>query len=308
MSDQEKYTRLGLLSALAAFLMWGVLPLYFYVLQSVAPDLMLAHRIVFSLITGLALFVIGGGWGEARSVLANRKLLGTLFFTGALIGSNWLIYIWAVQNGRVIEASLGYYINPLVSFALGAVLFGERFSRLQMLAIVFAALGVLNQTVFVGQFPFVGLFLCFTFAAYGAIRKTVAVDGRLGFVLETALLAPFAIAYLIWKAVEGAPILPDSGGLILLLALSGFITALPLILFAVAAKRLRLSTLGVMQYIGPTIQMLIGVIVFREAFTSAHAITFLLIWAGVLLFSISAWRMDRRQRVSGAAGAVLDKK
>lgn len=308
MSDQERYTRLGLAAALGAFLMWGVLPLYFYLLKSVPPDLMLAHRILFSLVTGFVLFQIGGGWSGARAVLADRRLLFMLFVSGALIGSNWLVYIWAVQNERVIEASLGYYINPLVSFALGALLFGERFSWVQLFAILLAALGVMNQTLVVGQFPYAGLYLCFSFAFYGAIRKKAAVDGRLGFLIETSLLAPLAAGYLVFKGAAGASILPDGAELIVLLAMSGLITASPLILFAIAAKRLRLSTIGVMQYIGPSIQMMLGVWVFNEAFTLSHAVTFGLIWAGVILFSVSAWRADRRQRVSGQGGAALIEK
>ncbi len=297
MNDKPEDRQLGLIMGLSAFVMWGFLPLYFYVLDDVPPDMMLAHRAVYSMITGAGLILIGGNWRQMESLLADRRSMWLLLLSGTLIGGNWLIYIWAVQNDRVIEASLGYFINPLFNFLVGAVLFGERFSKLQLLAILLAALGVANQTLNVGQFPYVSIMLCLTFGFYGAIRKFVPVDSRVGFTMETTLLAPFALGYLVFQWSRGVQIYPDGTGHIVLLLMAGILTAAPLIFFALAARRLQLSTIGVMQYLGPTIQLLLGVFLFKEAFTTDHMITFGLIWAGVGLFNYSAWRAERRARI-----------
>lgn len=287
--------RMGLLAALSAYVMWGLLPLYFKTVQSVSPDAVLAHRVAWSLPTGLLLVIVAGRYRDIATVLSNRCNFQLLLLSGALIGFNWLIYIWAVNNEKVMEASLGYYINPLFNFLFGALLFGERFSKLQFVAIALAALGVLNQTLNVGSFPWIAMSLCLTFAVYSIIRKYVEVDGRVGFVIEVLLLAPFAIAYLVYLWSRGAPFLAEDVSVSVWIALSGIITAAPLIFFSIAARRLRLSTIGILQYIGPSLQFALA-LYFGEPFKAAHAITFGLIWVGMGLFSYSLWRQDVQAR------------
>ena len=292
--------RLGFVASLSCFLMWGVMPLYFIILKAVPSDVLLAHRILWSLPTGLLLLLMAGRLGRLIEVFKSPRVLAWLGASGLLIGLNWLIYIWAVHQERVLEASLGYYINPLLSFLLGAILFGERFNRLQVGAMLLALLGVLNQWLVVGVFPWVALVLCLTFGIYSVIRKKIQIDSRVGFTLEVLLLTPMSLIYLGYMWRMGEPLFPPSAFEIILLLLSGIITAAPLILFAVAAKRLNLSTIGLMQFLGPTLQFIIG-LYFGETFTSAHAITFVLIWSGVGMFSYALWRREHRSRVVQAA-------
>jgi chloramphenicol-sensitive protein RarD len=211
-----------------------------------------------------------------------------------MVAVNWTIYIWAVANGRVLEGSLGYFINPLITFLFASMFFGERFRPLQLAAVGIAAAGVLNQTLVVGQFPWISLSLALSFAVYGVIRKRVVVDGRVGFGWEAIWLAPAAAAYLMFFLQPGVAAFGDgSVSFVTLLVLLGPVTAAPLILFAIGARRLRLSTLGVLQYLGPTLQFFIG-LAYGEPFTPAHAVTFALIWTGVILFTVSTWRAERR--------------
>ncbi len=297
--SQSSDARLGLMSGLAAYVLWGLLPVYFHFLLSVSPDLMLAHRIAWSLPTGILLVLAARRWSETLKVMMDWRKLRYLALSGMLIGVNWLVYIWAVHQERVMEASLGYYINPLLNFLVAAMLFGERFNRLQMVAMVLAALGVVNQTVNVGAFPWVAMVLCLTFGAYSVIRRQVQVDSRVGFLMEVLLLAPLALAWLWRTGASGASIWPATSLELTLLVAAGAVTAAPLILFALAAKRLRFSTIGMMQFIGPSLQFVLA-LAYGEAFTPAHAVTFMLIWVGVGVFSFAAWRADRKVRRAAA--------
>ncbi len=270
---------------MAAYSLWGFLPLYFQFLGAMPPLTILAHRIVWSVPTALILVAAAGKLGEFTGLTRQPRLLFTLLGSSLAIATNWTIYIWAVTNHRVLEGSLGYFINPLVVFLFAALFFGERFKPLQLVALGIAALGVLNQTLVVGQFPLVSLSLAFSFAIYGAIRKTTAVDSRVGFGMEALWLAPFALIYLLFFLPAGtAAFGSGEPGFIALLVLAGPLTSLPLMLFAIGARRLRLSTIGILQYIAPSIQFGIALIM-GEPFTQGHAVTFGLIWAGVLLFT-----------------------
>jgi chloramphenicol-sensitive protein RarD len=254
----------------------------------------LAHRIVWSVPTAILLVMFAGKGQELWALRRQPKILYPLFGSSLAIAANWTIYIWAVTHDRVLEGSLGYFINPLITFLLAAVIFGERFKPLQLAALGIAGLGVLNQTLVVGQFPWISLSLAFSFAIYGAIRKHVPVDSRVGFAMEAIWLAPVAIAYLLFFLPQGVSAFGDGGfGLVSLLLLAGPVTAAPLILFAMGARRLRLSTIGALQYIGPSLQFLIG-LAFGEPFTPGHALTFGLIWLGVVVFTVSASRAERR--------------
>lgn len=287
-------TRNGLLAAAGAYGLWGFLPIYFKLLGHTPPLLILAHRIVWSIPTALLLVAAAGRLGEVLAAIRNPRLLWGLLASALTVAVNWIIYIWAVTEGRVLEGSLGYFINPLITFLFAALFFGERFNRLQVLALGFALLGVVNQAVVVGAFPWVALSLAVSFALYGVIRKRLPVDSRVGFTVETLWLGPAALAYLLFFVPEGVPAFGDGGpGLAALLVLAGPVTATPLILFAIGARRLRLSTIATLQYLGPTLQFAVA-LGYGETFTLAHAVTFGLIWTGVSLFTIAAWRNERR--------------
>jgi len=280
-------TRAGLFAAMAAYGLWGFLPLYFQFLGDMPPLVILAHRIVWSVPTALVLIVAAGKWGEFAGVFRTPRMLLTLLGSSIAIAANWTIYIWAVTNERVLEGSLGYYINPLIVFLFAALFFGERFRLLQLLAVGIAAAGVVNQTLVVGEFPWVSLSLAFSFAIYGAIRKTTNVDSRIGFGMEALLLFAPALAYLVFFLPPGiAAFGSGEPGYVTLLLLAGPLTATPLILFAIGARRLRLSTIGILQYIAPSVQFVIA-IAMGEPFTPGHAVTFGLIWTGVLVFTLA---------------------
>jgi chloramphenicol-sensitive protein RarD len=280
-------TRAGLFAAMAAYGLWGFLPLYFQFLGDMPPLVILAHRIVWSVPTALILVIAAGKWGEFAGVFRAPRMLFTLLASSIAIAANWTIYIWAVTNHRVLEGSLGYYINPLIVFLFAALFFGERFRPLQILAVGIAAAGVLNQTLVVGEFPWVSLSLAISFAVYGAIRKTTNVDSRIGFGLEALWLFIPSAAYLFFFLPSGVAAFGSGDpGFVTLLLLAGPLTATPLILFAMGARRLKLSTIGILQYIAPSVQFVIA-IAMGEPFTPGHAVTFGLIWTGVLLFTLA---------------------
>jgi chloramphenicol-sensitive protein RarD len=290
--------RNGLFAAMAAYGLWGFLPLYFQFLGDLPPLVILAHRILWSVPTALVLILAAGKWGDVIALFRNPRLLFTLLASSLAIAANWTIYIWAVTNHRVLEGSLGYYINPLIVFLFAALFFGERFKPLQIVAVGIAALGVLNQTLVVGQFPWVSLSLAISFAIYGAIRKTTPVDSRVGFGIEAAWLALPALLYLALFLPAGASAFGSGEpGLIGLLVLAGPLTATPLILFAMGARRLKLSTIGILQFIAPSVQFVIG-IAMGEPFTPGHAVTFVLIWIGVITFTLAGRQAPVRVRTA----------
>lgn len=297
--------RLGFFCCLGCYTIWGALPLYFRALDHIQPSEMLAHRIIWSVPTGLILIVIARNWKDLRAALT-RKHVMWLSVSALVIGINWLVYIWAVSQERVMEASLGYYINPLVNVLIGAVFFSERLRMAQWLAVGLAGVGVAVMTVALGYLPWVAVVLCLTFAFYSVIRKQVQVDSRAGFVVEAALLAPLAMIWLGWFVAQpDGRLFGDGGWDIPLLLAAGPITATPLILFAIAAKRLRLSTIGMMQYIGPTIQFLISVYVFKEAFGLTHAIAFGFIWSALIVFTADSLMGDAKARRLARAASSL---
>ncbi|MEL7452644.1 MAG: EamA family transporter RarD, partial [Pseudomonadota bacterium] len=279
-----------------AYVIWGVLPLYFKWLAHISPELMLAHRVAWSLPTGVILLLVARQFRALQKAVSPARL-GWLALSSLLIGANWFVYIWAVGEGRVLEASLGYYINPLVNVAIGAVFFSERLNRVQWSAVGLAAIGVLVMTLALGHIPLVALFLCFSFAGYSLIRKQVAIDGRAGFVVEAALLFPLAGLWMLqFDAGGGAVWGTGSMSDVLSLLAAGPITAVPLILFALAAKRLSLATIGMMQYIGPTLQFALALFIFGETFGLTHAVAFGFIWAALIVFSADGLRAARTAR------------
>lgn len=291
---REETRDLGLAGAgfaLGAFTLWGVLPAYWKALANVAPPEILAHRVIWSLLFTLALTAALGRFHELRAALATRRNWLALFASGILIAANWGLFIWSVSVGRLVEASFGYYINPLVNVALGVLLLGERLSGLQRIAIGVVTLGVLVLGIGSGTTPWLPLALAATFGAYGLVRKLTPVSSLAGFTVETALLTPLALGYLLVLGdTDTGHLGPADPRTSALLVLSGVVTALPLIWFASAAKRLSFSTLGIIQYLSPTISFLLAVLVYGEPFTPVRAFAFACVWIAVGLYSIDLAR------------------
>lgn len=295
--DAARERRAGLIYGLSAYLLWGVLPLYFKALVHVSPGEILAHRIIWSLIFLVVLVVLWRRWPSVKTALANRKVFLTLVASAILIAVNWLVYIMAVVSGHVLEGSLGYYLNPLVNILLGVALLGERLSKAQVFATGLAAAGVAVLAIGAASGLWISLTLAASFAVYGYLRKIVAVDALEGLSIETALLAPVALIWILYLDSSGA------GGLgawsnvtVLLLVLGGAITAIPLLLFTAAARRLPYSTMGFLQYIAPSLQFLFAVVLFGEALTTAHLICFGAIWTALAIVSVDGWRRAIRSR------------
>lgn len=288
--------RRGLLLGLAAYGIWGLFPLYFKAIQQVPALQIIAHRALWSALFGALLLLVWkhpGWWRELRD---NPKRFAVLAASGALIAANWLTYVWAVNNGRMLEASLGYYINPLVNVLLGMLLLGERLRRLQWLAVGLAALGVAQQVWQVGSLPWVSLALAFTFGFYGLIRKLAPVAALPGLVVETLLLLPAALLFLALgpnAASSQASFWSTSEALWLVAA--GPITLVPLICFNAAARHLPYTTLGFLQYLAPTLVLLQAILLFGEHFDPSKLLAFVCIWAGLLIYSLDAWFRLRRR-------------
>ncbi|NIR30508.1 MAG: EamA family transporter RarD [Gammaproteobacteria bacterium] len=293
----------GVLAALGAFGIWGLAPLYYKAVAAVPAPEVLAHRVFWAMVLLCLALALGGRGHQIRQELRDPQRLRFYPVTAALVSVNWLTFIWAIQNDRVLEASLGYYINPLVSVVLGVVFLSERLSMPQLVAVILAALGVINLVVGYGSLPWVSLTLAASFGCYGLLRKRAGIGAALGLGIETLLLAPVALGFLAYRAAQGAGAFGRvSFTLDLALMFAGVITAVPLVLFLQAARRLRLSTVGLMQYLAPTLQFLLAVVVFREPFGAAHLLTFVCIWAALALYSydtVSAHRAAVRQRRRG---------
>ena len=285
--------------ALAAFLLWGVFPIYFKAVAAAPVLEILAHRVVWSVVFVAILISAAGRWRAVARVLKNRRLFLTLVASSLLVSTNWLIFIWAITHGFVLESSLGYYITPLVSVFLGVVVLGERLRTVQWAAVALAAVAVAVMIARFGYLPWIGLTLAFTFGAYGMIRKVAKADALTGLFMETLILAPMALAYILYLDGTGnANFIRGGWQLSGLLVLAGVVTALPLILFAAAAKRLRLSTLGLFQYITPTSHFLLAVLVFGETLTAAHGVAFGGIWMALILYSGDSLRHRQRPEMA----------
>lgn len=290
----------GGLYAFSAFLIWGLSPIYWKALHGVGAFEIILHRVLWSFVF-LMPIVVYRQWAEFKRIIASPKMLAILLVTSILVGANWLIYIWAVNNGRVLQASLGYYINPLVNIVLGMVFLRERLSRAQSVAVFLASLGVLHLTIRYGVFPWVSLALAFSFGIYGLIRKVAAVGALVGLTVETLLLTvPAGLWVVHLHNTQAGSFLASGGRTDLLLMGTGILTATPLLLFNLGARRITLATLGFIQYTAPTGMLLLGIIVFGEPFTLVQAVTFALIWAALAIYSWETLR-THRQRIAGRA-------
>jgi chloramphenicol-sensitive protein RarD len=291
----------GFTAAAVAFAIWGVFPLYFHPLRQVSAFQVIAHRVVWSCVFVLAWTAARGELATVRATLANRSVVWRLAVTAALISINWVVYVWAVTNGHVVEGSLGYFINPLVNVLLGVAMLSERLTRAQWTAVAVAATGVAYLTIVDGNPPWIALTLAFSFGIYGLIRKVVKVESLSGLAIETLVLLPFAVVYLLWCEWAGTGALGHAGPVTAALLIgSGPLTAIALFLFAYGARRLPYSTVGVLQYIAPTLQFACGVFAFHERFERTRAIGFALIWAALLIYAGEGlWLSHRRQRAFG---------
>ena len=287
--------RRGYTLGLCAYFIWGIFPLYFKAIQAVAPIEIIVHRALWSALFGALLLCMWKHPGWLRELLANPKRFAVLGASGILIAGNWLIYVWAVNNGRMLDASLGYYINPLVNVLLGLLILGERLRRLQWLAVMLATLGVLQQLWQFGSLPWVSLALALSFACYGLIRKQAPVAALPGLVVETWILLPMAIGWLFLhpNAISSQPAFWSSSEALWLMA-AGPITLVPLVCFNAAARHLPFSTLGFLQYLAPTLVLLLAVLVFKEPFDPSRLLAFLCIWAGLLIYSLDIWLTLRK--------------
>jgi chloramphenicol-sensitive protein RarD len=287
-------SRLALGAGIGCCLMWGIVPLVFQAMGrlGISPWEILANRTVWALPMAFVFVVAARQGGQVRSALRSPRTLVWLALSALLIAANWSIYIWAVNSGRVLETSLGYYINPLIAMAAGALIFQERIDRLGALAIALAALGVAVQAVAIGGLPAVSLALAVSFGGYGIVRKRVAAPAQTGLLVECLLLAGPGLVYVLWLQGSGAGHLGASLPATAWLLACGPVTAVPLVLFSWAARRIPLSSLGFLQFIGPTIAFVIGVAQ-GEAFTPLRAASFVFIWGGAAVFAYGAWRRSR---------------
>lgn len=288
-------TRQGVLFALGAYFIWGVAPVYFKLIQQVPAGEIMTHRVIWSFFFMLILISISRGWRNIRSIASQPKKVLLLAVSAVVICSNWLLYIWAVNNHHLLEASLGYFINPLLNVLVGMLFLGERFRRLQWLAVALAACGVLVQLWKFGSVPVIALGLALTFSMYGLLRKKIAVDTQTGMLVETSwLLVPAAVYLFCIVDTPTSHLGSNAASLNILLAAAGIITTIPLMLFTAACARLRLSTVGFFQYLGPTLMFLLAVLFYDEQMTADKVVTFGFIWAALALFIADALLMLRR--------------
>ena len=284
----------GLAAAAAAFTIWGLFPVYLHALSSVPAPQIVAHRIAWSCLFLLLVMLLRADLGRLTSTLGKPPLLAGLAASALLISSNWLVYVWSVTHQHIVESSLGYYINPLVNVVLGVLVLRERPNAVQWSAIALAALAVLYIAVQAGRPPWIAFALALTFSLYGFVRKVISVDALPGLATETLLLAPFALGYLSWCEARGVAAFGHAGSAIALLLIgSGIVTAVPLFLFAYGARRLPYSTVGVLQYIGPSMQLACGVIFYHESFAPARALGFAVLWAGLIIYAADGFLRTR---------------
>jgi chloramphenicol-sensitive protein RarD len=290
-------TRKGFTATVLAFVIWGVLPLYLHPLQHVSSIQVIANRIVWSCVFVLGLMAVRGELATLRDALANRGVVWRLAVTAILISSNWLVYVWAVLNGHVLDSSLGYFINPLVNVVLGVALLSERLSPAKWVAVALAAAGVAYLTAASGKLPWISLVLAVTFGFYGLIRKLVKLESLPSLGIETLLLLPVALGYLLWCEYAGTNAFWSAGpATTALLIGSGPVTAIALFLFAYGARLLPLSTVGILQYIAPTLQLVCGVFAFHERFGRTRAVGFAFVWAALLIYAGEGLWLSRKQQ------------
>jgi chloramphenicol-sensitive protein RarD len=294
-------THKGILAMIGAAVIWGLSPIYYKFLSHVPPVEVLAHRTFWSLVFFAGLLALQGRLHALRSAMTGTRRIGLIALAALMVSVNWFLFIYATQIDRNTETSLGYYIYPLVAVLLGRVLFAERLARAQWVAVALAALAVTILTLGLGVVPWISLTLAITFGFYGVLKKMLPIGPMVSVTAEVLLIAPLSLGVLIWFALQGQSAFGQSTRDTALLLASGPITALPLILFSAAARRVTMSTVGLLQYINPTLQFLCAVVLFGEIFTPWHQIAFPLIWAALAIYSIASLRQDRASRRAAMA-------
>jgi chloramphenicol-sensitive protein RarD len=293
-------SRAGILYAVAAYGLWGLVPLYFYTVKECPAQELVAHRIQWSAILLILVVSIWHRWPEVWTALRTRKTVLMLFTSAYLVAGNWYLYVWCVTHERITQASLGYFILPLVNVIAGLALFGDRLRWAQAVSLGIATIGVIYMAVSVGEFPWIGIVLAVSFALYGIVRKVVPVDGVIGLTVESFLLAPVAAGLLfIWDLTDGIAFGHVSRQLDALIALSGLVTTIPLVCFAQAVRKVSLVTVGLLQYLSPTLQLLLAVTAFGEPFTRDHQVSFGLIWLGLAVYALDTLRAAARKHIEG---------
>jgi len=300
--SQRSHETSALIAGIAAFTTWGLIPIYWKLLKAVPATEILAHRFVWTTIFLSILLTWQRRWTEVKANVRSRRATLYCIASGTMIGVNWLLFIWAVNVGRVIETSLGYFMTPLVNVLLGAIFLRERLTRWQFVSVLLATVAVLNLTFGYGRFPWVALSLCVTFGLYGLLRKQSGTAAIPGLFFETTFLVPVAATYLIYLRMDGALLFGRAGWLLsILLVSTGIVTAVPLFWFGYAARHLRLTTLGFLQYLSPIGSFFLGVFLYHEPFTRSHLITFGLIWIALAIFTADALLRWRSMRAREAA-------
>ena len=292
-ADADARARAGLLFGLAAYGLWGVMPIYFKLLMAVPSIDIVAHRIVWSLVVLALLATLARAWNQIGAAIRSRKTLAMLLVTSVLIGTNWLLYVYAINSGHILAGSLGYYLNPLANILLGRFILKERLTRMQWAAVAIAAAGIAVLAAGALGTLWISLTLCFSFATYGLVRKIIHVESLAGLTVETALLFPIALGWLLLGGSEGRPMFGTGGHETVLLISAGIVSTVPLLCFTAAARRLAYSTVGMLQFIAPTLQFLLAVAIYDEPFTWAHGVAFGCIWTALVLY-LGAMIRDRR--------------
>ena len=288
---EENSNRNGALSALSAYLLWGFAPIYFKLLSDIAPSEIMMHRVIWSTVFLLVMIVVMKKWSQLVAIFKQPKILLQLSLSASFLAVNWFLFIWAVNNNHLLDASLGYYINPLFNVVLGMLFFHERLRRNQLIAVGLALVGVLVQLIALGTLPMISLALASTFAIYGLLRKKLPINSFIGLFIESLLMLPMALIYWFFFVESSTSNMAiNATSLNFTLIMAGIVTTAPLLFFTIAAKRLALSTLGFFQYLGPSIMFLLATFYYQETMKSAELITFIFIWAALALYSLDSFK------------------
>jgi chloramphenicol-sensitive protein RarD len=295
-AQQASAAQVGIMCAIAAYTMWGIAPIYFKQLTVLPAAEILMHRIIWSVLVLVGLIVALNQWTKVMAAFRNKKVMQVLLVAGILLGANWLLFIWAVNNDHILDASLGYYINPLINVFLGRLFLGERLRTFQRVAVVLAIVGVAILIFSYGHVPWIALVLAGSFSIYGILRKQVAVDSLPGLFIETLMLSPLALGYWLLFGSEYSNLFNNDASLNMLILAAGIVTTAPLLCFTAAARRIMYSTLGFLQYIGPTLMFVLAVYLYDEPLDEARLITFGFVWLALAVFSVDSLIAYKKQR------------
>ena len=296
-TTQQTALRGGIISAVSAYTMWGIAPLYFKLIQHISADEILVHRVVWSTILLLLVVLLSNKWRSFIKVISQPRIVLRLTISAAFLGVNWFMFIWAVNNDHLLDASLGYYINPLLSVALGVIFLGERLRPWQLFAVALALIGVIIQLVMVGSLPIISLALAGTFGIYGLLRKQMPIDSFVGLLIESLMMLPIALVYwLLFLETTTSNMLLNEWSLNTILICAGIVTTAPLLCFTAAAKRMTLSALGFFQYIGPSIMFILATFYYQEPLYLAKLVTFACIWTALAVFSFDSIKARRKHQ------------